>query len=83
MVSKVESMEKLFEKFDNKYAVIVAVAKRAREIHDGSPLLVKSQMTKPVTQAMEEFVAGAVEYEIGAAGEKTKADSEKTESSDA
>ena len=82
-MSKVESLEKLFEKFENKYAVIVAVAKRAREIHDGAPLLVESQMAKPVTQAMEEFVAGAVEYKVGAVGQKKESDPEKTESSDA
>jgi len=45
----------------NKYALTVAVAKRAKEINGGKEPVIKTTGVKPVTIALEEIVMGEVE----------------------
>jgi DNA-directed RNA polymerase subunit omega len=45
----------------NKYALTVAVAKRAREINSGKEPIIKTSATKPVTIALDEIIKGEVE----------------------
>ncbi len=49
----------------NKYAVTIAVAKRARQIHDGAPVLVPTDASKSVSAALAEIMAGRVVYGLG------------------
>ena len=53
-----------FETFSNKvvsrYSLVVATAKRARQLVSGAEVLVDTESTKPVTIAMEEISSGKV-----------------------
>ncbi|MFP4200598.1 MAG: DNA-directed RNA polymerase subunit omega [Clostridia bacterium] len=49
----------------NKYALTIAVAKRARQIHDGSPVMVDTDAAKPVTSALAEVVEERITYGLG------------------
>lgn len=52
------TMNKLFDKVDSRYTLVVAVAKRARQLVDGQQSLIETNSVKPVTIAMEEIAAG-------------------------
>ena len=49
----------------NKYAVTIAVAKRARQIHDGAPVMVDTDPSKSVSAALAEIMAGRILYGLG------------------
>lgn len=54
----------LLEKVDSKYTLVVAVAKRARQLVDGEGRLTKSTSSnKPVTIAVHEISEGKIIYE--------------------
>ena len=53
----------LLSKTDNKFRLVIASAKRARQIANGSDPLVESEETSPVTLAAEEIAEGKVEIE--------------------
>jgi len=57
------SLDMLIKKVDNKYTLVVLAAKRAREIMNGSPILVETKSNKPVTIALEELAANKITYE--------------------
>lgn len=48
--------------FPNAYEVVVAAARRARQLNLGLKPLVKTGMYRPVDVALAELVAGKVEY---------------------
>ncbi|MFH1314152.1 MAG: DNA-directed RNA polymerase subunit omega [Candidatus Eisenbacteria bacterium] len=60
--------------FPNAYEVVVAAARRARQLNLGLKPLVKTGMYRPVDIALAELVAGKVEYEA----EKDEPKREKT-----
>ncbi|MCQ1528067.1 DNA-directed RNA polymerase subunit omega [Lutispora saccharofermentans] len=51
----------LLQKVDSKYTLVVAVAKRARQLVDGQPSLVDINSIKPVTIAIHEIAEGKLE----------------------
>ena len=51
--------------FANSYEVVVAAARRARQLNLGLRPLVKTEMYRPVDVALAELVAGKVEYKAG------------------
>jgi len=51
--------------FSNSYEVVVAAARRARQLNLGLRPLVKTEMYRPVDVALAELVAGKVEYKAG------------------
>ncbi len=53
----------LLTKTDSKFRLVIATAKRARQIANGSNTLVDSEETSPVTLAAEEIAEGKVEIE--------------------
>lgn len=58
------TLKDLLEKVDSKYTLVVAVAKRARQLTDGQPKLTKAtSSSKPVTIAVHEIAEGKVTYE--------------------
>ena len=59
-------MRELLEKVDNRYTLVVETAKRARQLVDGAPQLIKTQSEKPVSVAIREINEGKVRYEQGA-----------------
>ena len=53
----------LVSKVDSKYSLVVAAAKRARAIVEGSPVMVETESKKPVTRALFELAASKITYE--------------------
>ena len=51
----------LVKKAGSRYALVIATAKRAREIASGDPALTDCDSTKPVTIALNEINKGLVE----------------------
>jgi DNA-directed RNA polymerase subunit omega len=47
-------------KVESKYALVVAAAKRGRQITEGRDKVVDSTGPKPVTQALQEIADGSV-----------------------
>lgn len=47
----------------SRYALVVAAAKRARQLMNGGRKLVETKADKPVTIALEEILAGKVSFE--------------------
>lgn len=54
------SVAELLEKVDNRYTLVLATAKRARQISSGDNILVKTDDVAPVTIAADEIDAGQV-----------------------
>lgn len=55
----------LLQKVDSKYTLVVAVAKRARQLVDGQPSMVEINSIKPVTIAIHEIAEGKLECVSG------------------
>lgn len=53
------SVDKLLRKVDSKYTLVIASAKRARELMQQT----KPMGTKPVTAALEEIEQGIITYQ--------------------
>ena len=49
------SIDKLIDMVDSRYSLVTIVSKRARQIIDGSDVLIKTNTIKPVAIAIEEF----------------------------
>ena len=56
------SLEKLMDKVDSRYTLVVEVAKRARQIVDGDNPRVDIDSDKPVSIAINEVKAGKIRY---------------------
>ena len=52
------SVAELLEKVDNRYELVIATSKRARQIAQGAEPLVKTVYVAPVSIAEDEFDAG-------------------------
>jgi DNA-directed RNA polymerase subunit omega len=60
-----QSIEKLTERLDSKYGLVVATAKRARELTSGGKPAIdlSPDMVKPVSIALEEIAEGKLEID--------------------
>ena len=60
------SINEVLNKIDNRYYLVGTVAKRAREIIDGSDIYVanKQRETKPVSLATQEVAEGKISYRL-------------------
>ncbi|SES65967.1 DNA-directed RNA polymerase subunit omega [Natronincola peptidivorans] len=56
------STNDLMKKVDSRYTLVVAVAKRARQLIDGNDVKVKPTSLKPVSIATQEIVEDMVTY---------------------
>ena len=54
------SVTELLKKVDNRFELVVATAKRARQISLGSPVLTDKEYESPVTTAAVEIAEGKV-----------------------
>lgn len=52
----------LMEKVDSRYTLVVATAKRARQLADGAHKLTKCNSEKPVTVAINEINENKITY---------------------
>jgi DNA-directed RNA polymerase subunit omega len=58
------SIDKLLEKVDSKYSLVVAASKRARILRDGAKTELKNRKSfKQVGLALEEIYADHISYE--------------------
>lgn len=55
-------MEKLRDKVNSVYKLVILASKRTRELNEGSPKLVETDSKKLTTIALEEIVAGKICY---------------------
>lgn len=55
------TVAELLTKVDNRYKLVIATSKRARQIAEGSETLVKTDDEAPVSIAADEIFAGKVE----------------------
>ena len=58
----VPELDKILEKVDCRYTLVVEVAKRARQIVDGGQPLTEDPETNPVSQAVKEVYEEKVTY---------------------
>jgi DNA-directed RNA polymerase subunit omega len=63
-------LEALLDRVDNKYALVIVAAKRARQLKEGALPMVDVQSANPVTIALEEISAGKIRYEAPRLGIK-------------
>ncbi len=56
------SITDLLDMVDSRYTLVLATSKRARQIIDGSTVLVKATSKKPVSIATQEIFEGKVTY---------------------
>jgi len=56
------SINKLLDKVESRYTLVMLVSKRARQIVDGDKPKVNVKSTKPVTIALHEVYEDKVEY---------------------
>ena len=56
------AIEQLYERNPSRYSLVLALAKRANDISEGSQPLVKSSSKRVSTIALEEFEQGKVFY---------------------
>ena len=54
------TVKELLTKVDNKFVLVIATAKRARQISLGSPVLTDKEYESPVTTAAVEIAEGKV-----------------------
>jgi len=58
------SFEDALARVDTVYRLVTLAAKRAKQLDNGSPALVKTTAKKSTLIALEEIAAGKVKYEI-------------------
>lgn len=63
-------LEALLDRVENKYALVIVAAKRARQLKEGSLPLVDVDSGSPVTIALEEIAAGKIRFEMPKMGIK-------------
>ena len=56
--------EELLKKTNSIYKLVILASKRALELNDGAPRMVKSNSDKSSIVALEEILAGKVTYAI-------------------
>ena len=63
-------LEGLLKKVDSKYTLVLAAAKRGRQLMEGHPKLVDTRSHKPVTIALQEIFEGKVTWEPATPGSR-------------
>lgn len=56
------SVNKLREKTDSRYSLVILTAKRARDLIDGKPALTEEVSERPVSQAAKEIAADMITF---------------------
>ena len=63
-------LEALLDRVENKYALVIVAAKRARQLKDGALPMVDIDSSNPVTLALEEIAAGKIRFDLPRTGIK-------------
>lgn len=56
------SINVIREKADSRYTLVILAAKRARDIIDGKPVLIETDIEKPISIAAHEIVDNLIAY---------------------
>jgi DNA-directed RNA polymerase subunit omega len=56
------SINKIREKVDSRYTLVVLASKRSRDIIDGTPKLTEADVEKPVSIAANEIAENLITY---------------------
>ena len=62
------TVEDCLDKIDNRFALVLLVSKRAKQLLRGATATVSSKNNKYIVNALREVAAGSVHYEPGAPG---------------
>jgi DNA-directed RNA polymerase subunit omega len=57
------SIDSLLKRVDSKYTLVIAAAKRGRQLRNGSKKTIEQIYSKDVTTALHEIEVGNIEYE--------------------
>ncbi|MEE9539386.1 MAG: DNA-directed RNA polymerase subunit omega [candidate division NC10 bacterium] len=68
------SWDDLNEKVDSKFRLVIIAAKRSRQLNQGVRPLAQGKSVKPTYIALDELVAGRLEYEVKPFEEVTQAE---------
>ncbi|MGQ9525680.1 MAG: DNA-directed RNA polymerase subunit omega [Armatimonadota bacterium] len=63
------SIDELENRFGNRYDLVMVAARRAKELQEGHPPLIRTDSTNPLTIALEEIEAGKYPPPEGAEAE--------------
>jgi DNA-directed RNA polymerase subunit omega len=63
-------LEALLDRVENKYALVIVAAKRARQLKEGALPMVDVDSGNPVTVALEEIAAGKIRFDLPRIGIK-------------
>jgi len=66
------SADTIEDRVGSRYSLVVLAAKRAKQIKEGSPHLIDTLSTNPLTVALEEIAAGKVTIAAAAPSEEAK-----------
>ena len=58
----IPSFNTIDERTDSRYALVMLVSKRSRELVDGKDALIDTDLKKPVSIAIQEAVEGAITF---------------------
>ncbi|MGA2193470.1 MAG: DNA-directed RNA polymerase subunit omega [Nitrospirota bacterium] len=60
------------ELFDSRFRLVLVTAQRARQLTEGSPVLVKKRYVKNLTLALDEAIEGKLKYLTGEEAKKAR-----------
>lgn len=63
------SADTIEDRVGSRYSLVVLAAKRAKQIKEGSPYLIDTLSTNPLTVALEEIAAGKVTIAVSSISE--------------
>ncbi len=58
------SIDQLLDQVNSKYTLVIAAAKRGRQLRDGARPAIESSSRKEVTVALQEISEGKIEIEL-------------------
>jgi len=58
------SVDKLEDKADSRYTLVILAARRAKQLKEGAPKLIETKSNNPLTIALEEIAAGKITYSV-------------------
>jgi DNA-directed RNA polymerase subunit omega len=58
------SVDRLADKVESRYTLVVLAAKRAKQLREGAPKLIETSSTNPLTIALQEIAAGKITFAV-------------------
>jgi DNA-directed RNA polymerase subunit omega len=58
------SVDRLAEKVESRYTLVVLAARRAKQLREGAPKTIETTSTNPLTIALEEIASGTITFRV-------------------